>query len=131
MFFCRGAELLCQTQQRVQRNKCPPSHSIPVLSSEKPLLHSQLKLPGVLTQEALEPHALLWAEHSLLSAEREEQESRFSQERCRHLIPLPVELPKTLLLHLILETLNSEKALRYALMKLVSIWKIRQFCKIL
>lgn len=37
---------------------CSPSHSMPVLSNEKPLEHSQLKLPGVLTQEAREPQAL-------------------------------------------------------------------------
>ncbi len=47
-----------------------PSHSMPVLSKEKPLEHSQLKLPGVLTQEAREPHPLFWAAHSLLSAKR-------------------------------------------------------------
>lgn len=51
---------------------CSPSHSMPVLSREKPLEHSQLKLPGVLTQEAREPHALFWALHSLLSAKRGE-----------------------------------------------------------
>lgn len=50
----------------------PPSHSMPVLSKEKPLVHSQLKLPGELTQEAREPHTLLWALHSLLSAWRGE-----------------------------------------------------------
>ena len=49
---------------------CSPSHSMPVLSREKPFEHSQLKLPGVLTQEAREPHTLFWALHSLLSAKR-------------------------------------------------------------
>lgn len=48
---------------------------MPVLSNEKPLEHSQLKLPGVLTQEAREPHALFWAAHSLLSAKRGETEN--------------------------------------------------------
>lgn len=40
---------------------------MPELSREKPLEHSQLKLPGVLTQEAREPQPLLGAAHSLLS----------------------------------------------------------------
>lgn len=50
---------------------CSPSHSMPVLSKEKPFEHSQLKLPGVLTQEAREPHALFWAAHSLLSGTKQ------------------------------------------------------------
>lgn len=57
-----------QTDRCKSYHACSPSHSMPVLSKEKPLEHSQLKLPGVLTQEAREPHALFWPEHSLLSA---------------------------------------------------------------
>lgn len=40
---------------------------MPEVSKEKPLEHSQLKLPGVLTQEAREPHPLFGPAHSLLS----------------------------------------------------------------
>lgn len=40
---------------------------MPEVSKENPLEHSQLKLPGVLTQEAREPHPLFGPAHSLLS----------------------------------------------------------------
>ncbi|KAG7261183.1 hypothetical protein CRUP_013415 [Coryphaenoides rupestris] len=57
-------------ENRGRRREEPygPSHSTPAVSREKPLEHSQLKLPGVLTQAARDPHALLCAVHSLLSA---------------------------------------------------------------
>lgn len=41
-------------------------------------MHSQLKLPGVLTHEAREPQALLTAAHSLLSVKEKKKGSHFT-----------------------------------------------------
>lgn len=57
---------------------------MPELSRENPLEHSQLKLPGVLTQEAREPQPLFGAAHSLLS---EGEETRFSHSSVRAVEP--------------------------------------------